>query len=79
MGEDNGSGRTELTFHDLRPIHASLLLQQGNDPKVVSERLGHSTAGITLHIYPHVVPSLQSEAASQLEEMLAVGWQSLGH
>ena len=62
-----------LRFHDLRHIHASLLLQQGVHPKVVSERLGHSTVAVTLDIYSHVVPSLQVEAASQLEELLANG------
>ncbi len=63
----------KLRFHDLRHIHASLLLQQGVHPKVVSERLGHSTVAVTLDIYSHVVPSLQSQAASQLEELLANG------
>ncbi len=62
-----------LRFHDLRHIHASLLLQQGVHPKVVSERLGHSTVAVTLDIYSHVVPSLQVQAASQLEELLANG------
>ena len=62
-----------LRFHDLRHIHASLLLQQGVHPKVVSERLGHSTVAVTLDIYSHVVPSLRVEAASQLEELLANG------
>ena len=63
----------KLRFHDLRHIHASLLLQQGVHPKVVSERLGHSAVGITLDVYSHVVPSLDAEAANRLEEMLANG------
>ena len=62
-----------LRFHDLRRIHASLLLQQGVHPKVVSERLGHSTVGVTLDIYSHVVPGLQAQVATQLEELLANG------
>ena len=49
------------------------MLQQGVHPKVVSERLGHSTVAVTLDIYSHVVPSLQVQAASQLEELLASG------
>ena len=63
----------KLRFHDLRHIHASLLLQQGVHPKVVSERLGHSAVGITLDTYSHVVPSLDAEVANRLEEMLANG------
>ena len=59
-----------LRFHDLRHIHASLLLQQGTHPKVVSERLGHSGIGITMNLYSHVLPVLQAEAATRLDEAL---------
>jgi len=60
-----------LRFHDLRHSHASLLLQNGVHPKIVSERLGHSGVGITLDIYSHVLPNLQAEAAAGLERLLA--------
>ncbi len=53
-------------------IQASLMLAQGTHPKVVSERLGHATVGITLDIYSHVLPGLQREAAERLDELLAV-------
>ncbi len=52
-----------LRFHDLRHSHASQLLKQGIHPKVVSERLGHSTVAITLDTYSHVLPGLQHDAA----------------
>jgi integrase len=46
------SGLPYIRFHDLRHTHATLLLQQGVHPKVVSERLGHSTKWIpTLMCY----------------------------
>jgi hypothetical protein len=41
------------------------MLQQGIHPKIVSERLGHSSIGITLDTYSHVLPSMQAEAARQ--------------
>jgi len=63
----------KLRLHDLRHIHASLLLHQGVHPKVVSERLGHSTVGITLDLYSHVTPTLQAQAAEQIEALLANG------
>jgi integrase len=63
----------KLRLHDLRHIHASLLLHQGVHPKVVSERLGHSTVGITLDLYSHVTPTLQAQAAEQIESLLANG------
>lgn len=58
------SGLPKIRFHDLRHTHASLLLQQGVHPKIVSERLGHSNVNITLDTYSHVLPGLQQEAAS---------------
>jgi integrase len=44
-------------LHDLRHTWATLALQAGVHPKVVSERLGHATTCITLDIYSHVQPS----------------------
>lgn len=57
-----------IRFHDLRHTHASLLLQQGVHPKIVSERLGHSTINITLDIYSHVLPDLQQQVAREFSE-----------
>lgn len=59
-----------IRFHDLRHTHASLLLQEGVNPKVVSERLGHATVQITLDTYSHVLPGLQREAAHQIDNLL---------
>jgi integrase len=58
-----------IRFHDLRHTHATLMLQQGVHPKIVSERLGHSNTRITMDIYSHVLPSMQEEAVDQFEEM----------
>jgi len=59
-----------LRLHDLRHSHATQLLVNGIHPKVVSERLGHSTVGITLDIYSHVLPGLQDDAAKKLDVAL---------
>ncbi len=64
------AGLDRVRFHDLRHTCASLLLAAGTHPKVVQERLGHATIGITLDTYSHVVGSLQREAADQLDELL---------
>jgi len=42
----------------------------GEHPKVVSERLGHATVGITLDTYSHVLPGLQAAAAERLADVL---------
>jgi integrase len=57
-------------LHDFRHAHATILLQQGVHPKIVQERLGHSSVSTTLDIYSHVVPSLQEAAARKFEEGL---------
>jgi integrase len=53
-----------IRLHDLRHTHATLALQAGIHPKVVSERLGHATVSITLDTYSHAIPALQEEAAA---------------
>jgi integrase len=62
----NRAGAT-VTFHGLRHSHATILLSQGVQPKVVSERLGHSSIGITQDLYSHVMPHMQEEAAHQVD------------
>ena len=56
-----------IRFHDLRHTHASQMLAAGVHPKVASERLGHSTIGITLDLYSHVMPGMQADAAEQVD------------
>ena len=48
--------------------HASLLLKQGVHPKIVQERLGHSSIQITLDTYSHVTPGMQEAAAKSFDE-----------
>jgi len=54
----------QIRLHDLRHTHATLALQAGIHPKVVSERLGHATIAITLDTYSHAIPAMQEEAAA---------------
>lgn len=58
----------KVTIHDLRHLHATMMLRNGENPKVVSERLGHSGIGITLDTYSHVIPDIQAAAAKRFEE-----------
>jgi len=60
----------DIRFHDLRHTHATLLLEEGIHPKVVQERLGHSSITLTLDVYSHVLPNLQQEAAQKIDEIL---------
>lgn len=60
------AGVPRLRLHDLRHTHATLALQAGVHPKVVQERLGHSSIAITLDLYSHVVPGMQEDAAAKV-------------
>lgn len=62
------SGVPRIRFHDLRHTHATIMLQLGQHPKIVSERLGHSNIAITLDTYSHVLPNMQADAAAVLSE-----------
>ena len=63
-------GLNGVRLHDLRHTHATLMLQQGIHPKIVSERLGHSSIAITLDTYSHILPGLQETAARRFDEGL---------
>lgn len=63
------TGLPDIRFHDLRHTHATLLLKQGEHPKIVSERLGHSSISTTLDTYSHVVPNMQYETVERFEKM----------
>jgi integrase len=59
-----------VRLYDLRHSCATLLLQAGENAKVVSERLGHSTITLTLDVYAHVLPTMQEAASQKLESIL---------
>ena len=59
-----------IRFHDFRHLHATLLLKAGVNPKIVSERLGHSTIAITLDIYSEVIPDMQREAIEKIKDFV---------
>lgn len=60
-----------IRFHDLRHCHATILMQQGIHPKIVSERLGHTSTKLTMDTYSHVMPNMQKEAAKKLDDFLS--------
>jgi integrase len=65
-----GRGLQRVRLHDLRHSHATHMLAAGIHPKVASERLGHSKVGITLDLYSHVLPGMQSEAAARVDDVM---------
>ncbi len=66
------AGIKRIRFHDARHTHASLMLKQGIHPKIVQERLGHSSIQITLDTYSHVAPGLQQAAANSFDAFVKI-------
>ncbi len=67
------AGIPRVRFHDLRHSHATQLLASGVHPKIVQERLGHSTITLTLDLYSHVSETMQSDAAARLDQAYGGG------
>lgn len=62
--------KIDFNFHMLRHTHATMLLEAGINPKVVQERLGHSTVSITLDTYSHITIDFQKAAILEYEKYL---------
>ncbi len=71
LAEAEQDAPPEIRLHDLRHTHATLLLIKGTPVKVVSERLGHSSAVVTMTIYAHVLPGNQKAAADSFAAAIA--------
>jgi integrase len=64
------AGLPEIRFHDLRHTAASLMLNHDIPVIVVSRRLGHAKASITLDVYGHLIPSMQTEVAQKIDDLI---------
>jgi len=63
------AGLRRVRVHDLRHTAATLALQQGVNPKVVQEMLGHSSIMLTLGTYSHVVQPIRREAVDRMNAL----------
>jgi integrase len=59
-----------VRFHDLRHSAATMMLEAGIHPKIVSETLGHASVATTLDIYSHISPTMGRQAASKMDALL---------
>lgn len=64
------AGLKKIRVHDLRHSHATMLLRMGVNPKIVSERLGHSSVKMTLDVYSHVTEDMQQKTADLIGKIL---------
>jgi len=61
------AGIEHTRFHNWRHTFATILLEQGEHPKVVQEMLGHARINITLDTYSHIMPGMMEAAAEKLD------------
>ena len=64
------TGLAPIRFHDLRHSYATAALRGGEHPKVVSERLGHSSIGITLDTYSHLIEGMDEGSADRVAALI---------
>lgn len=70
---DRGSKKANvkrIRIHDLRHSHASLLIELGFSPLLISERLGHENIETTLQTYSHLYPNKHAEVAEKLQTLI---------
>ena len=65
-----------LTFHGLRHVDTSLMVEAGEHPRVIQQRLGHSTARLSMELYAHVPDAADRQVAAHLDERFSA--RSLG-
>jgi integrase len=64
------TGAPPIRLHDLRHLHATLALAAGVAPRVLADRLGHSTTVVTTDTYQHVLPDLDHDAARRVAALV---------
>ncbi len=60
----------KIRIHDLRHSHASMLINAGFTPIEVADRLGHSSAAITLRVYSHFYTHRRAEIADRIAQII---------
>ena len=65
------TGIKKIRIHDIRHLHASLLINQGCDALMLADRLGHEKVSTTLNTYSHLFPHKQQELVHSLESLQA--------
>ncbi|TDL62627.1 hypothetical protein E2R56_28620 [Rhodococcus qingshengii] len=54
----------------MRHTHVTMMLTNGENIKVVADRLGHSRASTTLNFYAHSIPAMAANAAISFKNFL---------
>jgi hypothetical protein len=66
----DAAGVRRIRLPDVRHTYATLALTSGVEPKIVSDRVGHSNPGVTFQIYTHPSVGADRAAAELLGQMI---------
>lgn len=58
-----------IRFHDLRHTSATLLIHEGEHPKVIVARLGHSSITTTMNTYGHLLEETDQRASTLFDKL----------
>lgn len=61
----------QLSPHQLRHAHATLLLAAGVPVRAVSERLGHANPTVTMNVYAHLTKGLRDHATEAASDIMS--------
>jgi integrase len=61
-----------LTFHGLRHLAARLMVEAGEHPRVIQQRLGHATSRLSMELYAHVPEAADRNVATHLDPQFAI-------
>lgn len=64
------AGVRKIRLHDVRHTYATFSLDSGIDPKIVSDRVGHSNMNVTLQIYTHRSKGQDRPAAKRISKLI---------
>lgn len=71
------AGVPRIRLHDVRHTYATLSLDSGVDPKIVSDRIGHASMAYTLQIYTHRSTGRDRTAADKVAAVIfGDDWQA---
>ena len=66
------AGYPKLRLHDLRHHYAYCMIASNAHPKLVQERLGHTSAAFTMQVYGHGSEQMHRQAAERVAAILNV-------
>ena len=59
----------QISIHSLRHTHSTLLIFNGENIKVISDRLGHKDISITLNTYTHIMDNMKKDTAKLIDNI----------